>query len=162
MEVMSSGRDGGKILGREEMAAEARRLRSEGKRIVFTNGCFDLLHAGHIQCLKEAKALGDVLIVGVNSDASVGRLKSNRPIIPQEERALVLSSIGAVDYVTIFEEETPYELIRLIRPDVLVKGGDWAPEDIVGADLVGEVHSLPYREGLSTTAIIERIIERFC
>lgn len=151
-----------KILQREEVGKEMERLRSEGKRIVFTNGCFDLIHAGHVQYLGEAKALGDVLVVGVNSDASVRRLKTKRPIVPQDQRVEVLSALEMVSYVTIFAEDTPYEIIRLIMPDVLVKGGDWEVEDIVGADLVGEVYSLPYRLGISSTDIIERIIERFC
>ncbi len=151
-----------KVLQREELGETFDRLRSEGKRVVFTNGCFDLIHAGHVQYLREASALGDVLVVGVNSDASVGRLKRNRPIVPEGQRVEVLSALEMVDYVTVFEEDTPYEVIRLIRPDVLVKGGDWRVEDIVGAELVGDVRSLPYRQGLSTTGIIELIIERFC
>ena len=151
-----------KILQREEVGKEMERLRSEGKRIVFTNGCFDIIHAGHIQYLGEAKALGDVLVVGVNSDASVGKLKTKRPIVPQEQRVEVLSALEMVTYVTIFAEDTPYEVIKLVMPDVLVKGGDWEVKDIVGADLVGEVYSLPYRQGISSTGIIERIIERFC
>ncbi|NOZ24711.1 MAG: D-glycero-beta-D-manno-heptose 1-phosphate adenylyltransferase [Nitrospirae bacterium] len=151
-----------KILKRKELSEEVERLRTEGKRIVFTNGCFDLVHAGHIQYLREARALGDVLVVGVNSDASVRRLKSNRPIIPQDQRVEVLAALEMVNYVTVFDEDTPYEIIRLIMPDVLVKGGDWKVNDIVGADLVRDVHSLPYRQGVSTTGIIEMIIERFC
>ncbi len=151
-----------KVLQGGEVGKEMERLRSEGKRIVFTNGCFDLIHAGHIQYLGEAKALGDVLVVGVNSDASVGILKTKRPIIPQDQRVEVLSALEMVSYVTIFVEDTPYEVIKLIMPDVLVKGGDWEIEDIVGADLVREVYSLPYRQGISSTGIIERIIERFC
>jgi rfaE bifunctional protein nucleotidyltransferase chain/domain len=150
-----------KVLQGGEVRKEMERLRSEGKRIVFTNGCFDLIHAGHIQYLGEAKALGDVLVVGVNSDASVGRLKTKRPIIPQDQRVKVLAALEMVSYVTIFVEDTPYEVIKLIMPDVLVKGGDWEIEDIVGADLVREVYSLPYRQGISSTGIIERIIERF-
>ncbi|VAX34316.1 ADP-heptose synthase / D-glycero-beta-D-manno-heptose 7-phosphate kinase [hydrothermal vent metagenome] len=151
-----------KILQGEEVGKEMERLRSEGKKIVFTNGCFDIIHAGHIQYLGEAKALGDVLVVGVNSDASVGRLKTKRPIVPQDQRVEVLAALEMVSYVTIFAEDTPYEVIKLIMPDVLVKGGDWEIKDIVGADLVGEVYSLPYRPGISSTGIIERIIERFC
>jgi len=151
-----------KVLQREEIGAEIQRLRSEGKRIVFTNGCFDLIHAGHIQYLREARALGDVLVVGLNSDASARRLKSNRPIIPQDQRIEVLAALEMVSYVTVFDEDTPYEVIKSIMPDVLVKGGDWKVKDIVGADLVRDVRSLPYRQGISTTGIIERIIERFC
>lgn len=132
-------------------------LKADGKRIVFTNGCFDLLHIGHVRYLKQAKKLGDILVIGLNSDASVRGLKPERPIIPETERAEVLAALAAVDYVTIFSEETPYALIKLLRPDVLVKGGDWKKEDIVGADVVPEVHSLPYIEGRSTTEIIRKI-----
>lgn len=131
--------------------------RRKGRKVVFTNGCFDLLHAGHVRYLREAKKLGDVLAVGLNSDRSVSEIKPARPITPEEQRAEVLSALEMVDYVTLFDETTPYELIRRIRPDVLVKGGDWKPEDIVGSDIVAETRSLPYFEGLSTTEIIEKI-----
>ncbi|NOY65439.1 MAG: D-glycero-beta-D-manno-heptose 1-phosphate adenylyltransferase [Nitrospirae bacterium] len=137
-------------------------LKKEGKKIVFTNGCFDIIHAGHVQYLREAKALGDILVVALNSDSSVRKIKPKRPIVPQEQRAMVLSALEMVDYVTVFNEETPYETIRILQPDVLVKGGDWRVEDIVGNDIVKEVYSLPYREGLSTTAIIEEIRKRYC
>ncbi len=139
-----------------------KRLKKEGKKIVFTNGCFDIIHAGHVQYLREAKALGDVLVVAMNSDSSVKRIKPGRPIVPQEQRAMVLSALEMVDYVTVFNEETPYETIRALQPDVLVKGGDWRVEDIIGNDIVKEVYSLPYREGLSTTSIIEEIKKRYC
>lgn len=147
----------GEVLKREELKEILNKLRAEGKRIVFTNGCFDIIHIGHVRYLKEAKRLGDILVVGINSDASVRRLKEGRPVITAEQRAEVLSNLGMVDYVTIFEEDTPYELIRSLRPDVLVKGGDWKREEIVGSDLVKETYSLPYVEGISTTGIIERI-----
>jgi len=130
---------------------------------VFTNGCFDILHAGHIRYLKAAKQLGDYLIVGINGDASVKRLNKglDRPIIPQDERKEIVSAINGVNLVLIFEEDTPYELIKSIKPDVLVKGGDWNKDDIVGSDIVkgygGCVEVIPYEEGLSTTNIIERI-----
>ncbi len=138
-------------------------LRSQGKRIVFTNGCFDLLHPGHISTLTQAKALGDVLVVGINSDASVTRLKGERrPILNAPERALLLSALEAVDYVTVFDEDTPLELIRLLRPQILVKGGDWSPEAVVGKEVVeedgGKVVVVPYQPGFSTTSIIERIV----
>ena len=139
-----------------------KRLKKEGKKIVFTNGCFDIIHAGHVQYLREAKALGDVLVVAMNSDSSVKRIKPGRHIVPQEQRAMVLSALEMVDYVTVFNEETPYETIRALQPDVLVKGGDWRVEDIIGNDIVKEVYSLPYREGLSTTSIIEEIKKRYC
>lgn len=146
-----------KILELNELKEVVDRLKAEGKKIVFTNGCFDILHIGHIRYLKEAKALGDVLVVGLNSDRSVSRIKPKRPINPQDQRAEVLSSVEMVDYITLFDEDTPYELIKSLMPDVLVKGGDWKKEDIVGADIVKETYSLPYIECVSTTEIIERI-----
>ncbi|MDA8214863.1 MAG: D-glycero-beta-D-manno-heptose 1-phosphate adenylyltransferase [Nitrospiraceae bacterium] len=147
----------GKALNWNDLKAEIDRLRAEGKKIVFTNGCFDIIHIGHVRYLKEAKRLGDVLIIGLNSDSSVKRLKPKRPINPESHRAEVLSSLEMVDYVTIFNEDTPYELIKHLMPDVLVKGGDWKKEDIVGSDIVPETHSLPYISGVSTTEIINRI-----
>ncbi|MBI4823296.1 MAG: D-glycero-beta-D-manno-heptose 1-phosphate adenylyltransferase [Nitrospirae bacterium] len=131
--------------------------KSRGKKVVFTNGCFDIIHIGHIRYLREAKKLGDVLIVAVNSDKSVSRIKPGRPVTPQVERIEVVSALEMVDYVTVFEEDTPYELIKLLRPDVLVKGGDWKKEEVVGSDLVSQTVSLPYIEGASTTGIIEKI-----
>lgn len=146
-----------KLLNWQELKSVVDDLKSKGKKIVFTNGCFDLLHAGHIRYLKDAKALGDVLVVGLNSDKSVSMIKPKRPINPQDQRAEVLASLEMVDYVTLFDEDTPYELIKLLRPDILVKGGDWKKEDIVGSDIAKETHSLPYIKGISTTEIIERI-----
>ncbi|MBW6514363.1 MAG: D-glycero-beta-D-manno-heptose 1-phosphate adenylyltransferase [Candidatus Syntrophosphaera sp.] len=153
-----------KIRTREQIASLSECLREQGNKLVFTNGCFDILHAGHTQYLEDAKALGDILIVGLNSDASVRRLKgANRPIVPETERALVLAALESVDYVVLFEDDTPWELINLVRPHVLVKGGDWTASDIVGSDIVlasgGEVLSLPFRAGLSTTNIIARIAD---
>jgi D-beta-D-heptose 7-phosphate kinase/D-beta-D-heptose 1-phosphate adenosyltransferase len=147
----------GKILSWDDLKTEIDRLRADGKKIVFTNGCFDIMHIGHIRYLKEAKRLGNVLIIGLNSDSSVKRLKPNRPIISEAQRAEVISSIEMVDYVTIFNEDTPYELIKYLKPHVLVKGGDWKRQDIVGSDIVPEVHSLPYIEGISTTEIVKKI-----
>ena len=147
----------GKTVNRNELKQHVERLKTEGKRLVFTNGCFDIIHAGHIRYLKEAKALGDVLILGLNSDKSVSSIKPGRPVNPQDQRAAVLSSLEMVDYVTLFDEETPYELIKLLQPDILVKGGDWKKEDIVGSDIAKETHSLRYIKGISTTEIIERI-----
>ncbi|MGE5239521.1 MAG: adenylyltransferase/cytidyltransferase family protein [Chloroflexota bacterium] len=146
-----------KVLGRNELKEKLDAHRARGERIVFTNGCFDIIHVGHARYLEEAGRLGDVLVIGLNSDSSVAQLKPGRPVIPQAERAEVLAALERVDYVTIFSEDTPYDLIRFIKPDVLVKGGDWRKEDIVGGDLVPEVHSLPYIEGSSTTGIIEKI-----
>ena len=140
-------------------------LRRQGKRIVFTNGCFDLIHPGHVRYLRAAKRLGDVLVVGLNSDASVRRLKGpGRPLVPQRDRCEVMAALEMVDYVTVFGEDTPYELIKQVQPDVLVKGGDWRPEDIVGADIVrargGVVRSLRFTRGYSTTRLVERIVRK--
>jgi rfaE bifunctional protein nucleotidyltransferase chain/domain len=131
--------------------------RRGGKKIVFTNGCFDIIHVGHVRYLREARKLGDILVVGLNSDRSVSSLKPGRPVIPENQRAEVLAALEMVDYVAIFEEETPYELIKLLKPDVLVKGGDWKQEDIVGSDIVPDTRSLPFIRGISTTSVIEKI-----
>lgn len=152
-----------KILGREELVRERERMRREGKRVVFTNGCFDLLHPGHVRYLSQARSLGDALVVALNSDRSVRALKGKgRPILCQGERAEVMAALASVDYVTIFDEETPRELVAALLPDILVKGGDWPVEQIVGREEVqaagGKVLSLPYAEGSSTTDIIERIL----
>lgn len=143
---------------------EAENLRTEkaDKEIVFTNGCFDILHVGHVRYLKQASELGDVLVVGLNSDASVKRLKgSDRPVNSEKDRAELLSALGFVDYVVVFDEDTPYNLIKAIQPDVLVKGGDYKPEDVVGKGIVesrgGKVLILPFVEGKSTTGIINKI-----
>ena len=130
--------------------------KAKGKTIVFTNGCFDIIHKGHVRYLREAKALGDILVVGLNSDSSVRRIKPGRPINNEEDRAEVLSSLEMIDYVVIFEEDTPYEIIKFLRPHVLVKGGDWKVEEIVGSDLVERTVSLSYVEGVSTTEILKR------
>jgi rfaE bifunctional protein nucleotidyltransferase chain/domain len=137
-------------------------LKSLGKKIVFTNGCFDILHIGHARYLHEAKSLGDHLIVAVNSDRSVRAIKGpERPVMREEERAEMLAALGCVDSVVIFEEDTPLKVIEYLMPDILVKGGDWKPEDIVGSDAViaagGEVKSIPFVEGSSTTGIINTI-----
>lgn len=140
-----------------------RRARAEGRRAVFTNGCFDLLHRGHVRFLEEARRLGDLLVVGVNSDASVRRLGKGpgRPVVPEAERAEVLAALAAVDCVVLFGEPDPARVIRALRPDVLVKGGDWPVDRIVGADVVqaggGSVRSLGYLPGTSTTGLIRRI-----
>jgi D-beta-D-heptose 7-phosphate kinase/D-beta-D-heptose 1-phosphate adenosyltransferase len=146
-----------KILSWDKLKKTVVRLKAKNKKVVFTNGCFDIIHIGHVRYLKEAKGLGDVLIIGLNSDRSVSSIKPDRPINPQNHRAEVLSSLEMVDYVVLFDEETPYELIKLIQPDVLVKGGDWKKGEIVGSDIARETYSLPYVEGVSTTGIIERI-----
>ena len=141
-------------------------LKQAGRRIVFTNGCFDILHVGHVRYLKSAKALGGALIVGLNSDKSVKRIKGDkRPIVPERERAELLSSIRFVDYVVMFDEPDPYNTIAAIKPDILVKGGDWSLENIVGRDIVesygGEVHTLPFIEGASSSRMIEDIIKKY-
>ncbi len=152
-----------KVLKRATLARRLAAARRGGQRVVFTNGCFDLIHPGHVRYLAAARALGDLLVVGVNSDASVRRLGKGkgRPLVAQDDRAEVLAALRAVDYVTIFAEDTPLALIRALRPDVLVKGGDWHPDAIVGADFVrahgGRVRSLPFAAGYSTTALLERI-----
>ncbi|WP_353683617.1 D-glycero-beta-D-manno-heptose 1-phosphate adenylyltransferase [Thermodesulfovibrio sp. 3907-1M] len=151
----------GKILSPEQLKKEIEKLKKKGKKIVFTNGCFDIIHVGHIRYLKEAKKLGNVLIVAINSDSSVRKIKPLRPINPENERAEVLSAMQFVDFVTLFNEDTPYELIKYLQPDVLVKGGDWKIQDIVGADLVKEAYSLPYVEGVSTTEIINKILNKY-
>ncbi len=153
-----------KIYPRTNLKAEVARLKREGKKVVFTNGCFDILHAGHTRYLREAKKLGDVLILALNSDSSVRAIKGEkRPIVPETERAEVVASLASVDYVTIFDELTPLELIEMLQPDVIVKGGDWAEKDIVGAEAVakwgGRVAIMPEIEGASTTNVIEKVLQ---
>jgi len=157
----------GKILTLEEVIEELKEHREEGKKVVFTNGCFDILHAGHVHYLNECKKLGDILVVGINSDNSVKRLKGkNRPVLPLEMREYLLSNLCSVDYVVPFEEDTPYNLIAAIKPDVLVKGGDWKEEQIVGRDIVksygGKVLTISFKYDISTTKIIELIKNRYC
>ena len=151
-----------KIFTREELTKQLKVWKLLGKKIVFTNGVFDILHPGHIKILSEAAAFSDVLIVGVNADASVKRLKGNdRPLNDEASRALLLAALVITDAIVIFEEDTPYELIKLIRPDVLVKGGDYTINTIVGAKEViengGEVKIIPLEEGFSTTGIINKM-----
>jgi len=142
----------------KELKRVVKKLKEEGKRVVFTNGCFDILHLGHVKYLQKAKELGDVLIVGVNSDESVKRLKGKeRPINPQYDRAYLVGNLKAVDYVTVFEEDTPYNLIKELEPDILVKGKDYLNKEVVGSDLVKEVYLIDLVEGKSTTSIVERI-----
>jgi D-beta-D-heptose 7-phosphate kinase/D-beta-D-heptose 1-phosphate adenosyltransferase len=151
-----------KIYPREKLKRKIDRLRKEGKKIVFTNGCFDILHVGHTRYLKEAKRQGDILILGLNSDESVKALKGDkRPLIPEGERADIMASLESVDYVTIFHELTPLELIEYLKPDVLVKGGDYKEAEVVGRESVGKwggrVIIIPEIKGSSTTHIIEKI-----
>jgi len=146
-----------KIRDRKSLKKVCDKLRTHGKKIVFTNGCFDILHKGHVRYLKQAKRLGDILIIGLNSDRSVSHIKPGRPVNSEKDRAEVLAALSMVDYITIFSEKTPYKLIKSLGPDVLVKGGDWKKEDIVGSDLVEETYSLPFVKGVSTTGIVEKI-----
>ena len=146
----------------DEAVAFVGRARAEGKKIVFTNGVFDLLHPGHVRYLQHARSLGDALIVGINSDRSVGTVKGpDRPITPELERAEILAALACVDAVGIFDEETPFEIISAIQPDILVKGADWAEHAIVGRDIVeargGTVVRATIEEGYSTTSIVNRI-----
>ena len=157
----------GRTLSLEEMLIERELLRRQHKTLVFTNGVFDILHRGHCEYLADASALGDALIVGLNSDASVRRLKGEKkPIVPEEDRGAVLTALACVDYVVTFDEDTPIMLISSLLPDVLVKGGDYALDDIVGRTEVeaagGKVLTIPLTEGRSSTNIIATIIERFC
>ena len=155
-----------KIVSRTALARISRRMAREGTRLVLTNGCFDLLHAGHVRLLRRARRMGDALAVAVNGDTSVRRLKGpGRPVSGEGERMEVLAALESVDFVVLFREETPDRLIRAVRPQILVKGGDWGRSRIVGRETVeadgGEVRVLPLRRGVSTTRIIQRILKRF-
>jgi rfaE bifunctional protein nucleotidyltransferase chain/domain len=155
-----------KIIGEKGLLRIEKNLKTRGKRIVFTNGCFDLLHIGHIRYLEKARTLGDILIVGVNSDSSVRILKGpKRPILPVKERAEILSGLGCVDYITIFNEQDPLKLITSLHPHVLVKGGDWTKEQIVGGDMVersgGRVVIIPFVKGTSTSNLIGTILKKY-
>ena len=152
----------GKIVSQEELIHIAAREKSAGRRVVFTNGCFDLIHPGHVRCLAGARALGDALIVAVNSDRSVrGNKGPERPLVPERDRAEVLAALASVDYVTIFDEPTPRELIARVLPNILVKGADWALDQVAGREEVeaagGRVVSIPLAPGYSTTNLVQRI-----
>ena len=145
----------------DELVEELQKVRSQ-KKVVFTNGCFDILHIGHVTYLEEARSCGDILVVGVNSDASVKRLKGpERPIQNEADRSRILAALKSVSYTTLFTEDTPLKLIEAVKPDVLVKGGDWSIDQIVGSDVVlsygGEVKSLSFVDGRSTTNIVNKI-----
>jgi rfaE bifunctional protein nucleotidyltransferase chain/domain len=152
-----------KLASRGEAARWVRRQQVQGRRVVFTNGCFDLLHLGHVRYLEQARSLGEALVVGVNTDASVRRLDKgqDRPVNPEGDRAAVLAALACVDRVVLFPEDTPLELITALEPDILVKGGDYRLEEIVGREVVlargGRVHVIPFFEGYSTTALMARI-----
>ena len=150
----------------DELTVIRNDLKRQNKKVVFTNGVFDILHAGHVDYITKAKEKGDVLIVGVNSDSSVRRIKGElRPVVPQHERAFIISSLKPVDYVVIFEEDTPQEIINKLIPDVLVKGADWSIENIVGREIVeangGKVETIKFVNDQSTTNIIKTVLERF-
>jgi len=152
----------GQVVSQNELILHVEGARRNGRRVVFTNGCFDLLHPGHIRCLEQARALGDLLVVAINTDASVRRVKgAGRPVVPEGERAEVLAALAAVDYVTLFDEDTSQRIIVRVLPDVLVKGGDWGPDQIVGRAEVeaagGRVVSIPLEPGYSTSALLEKI-----
>lgn len=154
------------IKDRPELIALVKKLKLEGKKIVFTNGCFDIIHAGHVDYLNKAKSAGDILLVALNTDDSVRRIKGeNRPIINEEERAFVMSNLRCVDYVTFFDEDTPLEIISDILPSILVKGADWSAENIVGKDVVesngGEIKRIEFITEQSTSKIIKKIIETY-
>lgn len=154
----------GQIISRSELAQLGEDLRADGKRVVFTNGCFDVLHVGHLRYLQQARGLGDALVVGVNSDAGVRRLKGpQRPIVPEEERAELLAGLACVDYVTLFDEPLPNQTLSALRPHIHVKGGDYEAERLPETPLVrsmgGEVVIVPLVEGRSTTDVVRRILE---
>lgn len=152
-----------KILGSEDLTLMLKQWHLEGKKIVFTNGCFDLLHLGHIDYLAQASDLGDVLIIGLNSDASVSKIKGpGRPITGEASRSMILAALGFVDAVVLFDEETPHDLIKCVQPDVLVKGSDYKPKEVVGFDIVtakgGKVVTINFLEGYSTSSIEQKIL----
>lgn len=151
-----------KYLSQKSLIETVKLLKTKNKKIVFTNGCFDLIHIGHVSLFQKAKTLGDVLIVAINSDKSLAKLKGpKRPLVPQNDRTKLLAAITAIDYVVIFNEQTPYELLKKLRPDVLVKGGDYKKEDIVGREFVKKVYRYPLVKGKSTSNLIKLIVERY-
>ena len=154
----------GEVVTRADLVQIREKLKREGRKVVFTNGCFDIVHRGHVEYLTKAKALGVVLLVGMNTDASVSRLKgTTRPIVYQDDRAIVLAAFGVVDYVCLFDEDTPHDLIKAVVPDVLVKGSDWTIDSIVGKDIVeeagGTVQTIDFVPNRSTTDIIKKIAD---
>lgn len=156
--------DGSKIKTQQEIREVADLQRRLGKTIVFTNGCFDILHAGHTAYLAEAAGLGDVLVLGLNSDLSVRGIKGvTRPVTPEDQRAAVLAALACIDYIVLFDRPDPEELIHIVRPDILVKGADWGEEEIIGGNFVkkmgGRVARIPLKKGISTSLIIEKILK---
>ena len=151
-----------RALSWKELKSEIKKLQKAGKKVVFTNGCFDLLHLGHTSLFDKAKSLGDVLIVAINSDKSLSVLKGpKRPLVGEKDRAKLLLSLKPVDYVVVFGQQTPYELLKELKPDVLVKGGDYKLKDIVGREFVKKVYRYPFIKGKSTTNLINTIVKRY-
>ena len=151
-----------KFYSTKKMAEIVKKLKKQGKKIVFTNGCFDLIHIGHVSLFQKAKTLGDVLIVAINSDKSLAGLKGpKRPLVPETDRVKLLSAIDVIDYVVIFPEQTPYNMLKKLTPDILVKGGDYKIEDIVGREFVKKVYRYPLVKGKSTSNLIKLIVERY-
>ncbi|MCD6441397.1 MAG: D-glycero-beta-D-manno-heptose 1-phosphate adenylyltransferase [Candidatus Marinimicrobia bacterium] len=150
-----------KIITRDRAETIIGELKSQNKRVVFTNGCFDLLHVGHLELLEQCRSFGDILVVGINTDRSLKIIKGpDRPILPQEDRARLVASLEMVDYVVLFDEETPFEILSQIKPNILVKGGDYKFDEIVGRDIVDEVKIIPFVKGKSSTSIIDKILGR--
>ena len=147
-----------KLIERNNLDTVLNKYREENKKIVFTNGCFDILHRGHVEYLQKARELGDLLVLGLNSDNSVKRLKGNdRPINNEMDRSIVLSALECINYISIFDEDTPLELIKIVKPDILVKGGDYKIEDVVGREFAKETVLIDFVDGYSTTNIIKKI-----
>lgn len=151
-----------KILSRKKIIEIIKKLKKQNKKIVFTNGCFDLLHIGHVSLFQKAKTLGDILVVAINSDKSLAGLKGpKRPLVSQKDRTKILAALSCIDYVVVFGEQTPYNLLKKLKPDILVKGGDYKIEDIVGREFVKKVYRYPLVAGKSTTNLIKLIVERY-
>lgn len=151
-----------KVLNRKKLYVKIKKFQKDGKKVVFTNGCFDLLHLGHVSLFKKAKSLGDILIVAINSDNSLNHIKgSKRPLVTEKDRAELILSLRFVDYVVIFDEETPKEILSELRPDILVKGGDYKLSEIMGKEYVKKVYRVPFLKGKSTTGLINLIIDRY-
>ncbi|MDR3048842.1 MAG: adenylyltransferase/cytidyltransferase family protein [Elusimicrobiota bacterium] len=151
-----------RALSVKEINSLCKKLKKDGKKIVFTNGCFDLLHLGHISLFEKAKSLGDILIAAINSDKSLKKLKGpKRPLVCEKDRAKILLALKSIDFVVVFGEQTPYNLLKLLRPDILVKGGDYKTEDIIGREFVRQVYRFPFIKGHSTTNLINLIVKRY-
>ena len=151
-----------KFCSLKQITQIVRNLQKKGKKVVFTNGCFDLIHVGHVSLFQKAKSLGDVLIVAINSDKSLANIKGpKRPLVCQKDRVKVLSALQAIDYIIIFSQNTPYEILKQIKPDILVKGADYKIKDIIGREFVKKVYRYPFIKGKSTTNLIKLIVERY-